>query len=359
MKITILISLLAMGCSAGSGQPNPPASGSVHLETAASGLQSPVHLSAPTGDSRLFVVEQAGTIRIVKAGQLLATPFLDIRSKVGSGGERGLLSVAFHPQYASNGFFYVNYTDKNGDTRVERYKVGSNADAADATSAKQIAFVAQPFSNHNGGLVQFGPDGALYIGMGDGGSGGDPQGNGQSPTALLGKMLRVNVDQEPFNVEIFALGLRNPWRWAFDPPSNLLYIADVGQNQYEEININPAASRGLNYGWNRMEAKHCYQSNCSQTGLVIPVIEYEHSDGCSITGGYVYRGSKIPSLQGHYFYADYCDGWVRSFKWENNAVTNAKKWDFGSIGQIPSFGVDGLGELYILSTNGNVYRIVS
>lgn len=359
----LVSSFMAASCSSPgpSNDTNPPATGTVHLVTVATGLSDPVHLSAPAGDPRLFVVEQAGRIRIIKNGQLLATPFLDIRSKVRSGGEQGLLSVAFHPQYASNGFFFVNYTDTNGDTRVERYKVNSgNADVADATSSKQIAFVAQPFSNHNGGLVQFGLDNLLYIGMGDGGSGGDPLGNGQNATALLGKLLRVDVDREPFDVQIFAKGLRNPWRWAFDRPTGLLYIADVGQNQYEEINVAPVAQQNLNYGWNVMEGKHCYgAASCSQTGLTLPVLEYDHSQGCSITGGYIYRGNNIPSLQGHYFYADYCKGWVRSFKFAGGAVTEQKDWSFGSIGNITSFGVDGAGELYILSSNGTVYRLAS
>jgi glucose/arabinose dehydrogenase len=198
----------------------------------------------------------------------------------------------------------------------------------------------------------------LYVGMGDGGGGGDPQNNGQNRSALLGKILRI--DPAPGAApQIFAYGVRNPWRLAFDRAAGLLYVADVGQNQYEEINIVPAAQQGLNYGWNVMEGKHCYNaSSCNQTGLTLPVVEYTHSDGCSVTGGFVYQGSAIPALRGHYFYADYCDGWVRSFKYVNNAVTAEKKWEFGNIGSVLSFGEDANGELYVLSANGTVYRLV-
>jgi glucose/arabinose dehydrogenase len=345
----------------------------LRLQPIASGLDSPLYLTAPAGDPRLFIVEQPGRIRIVGDGQLVARPFLDIVGRVSSGGERGLLSVAFHPQYASNGFFYVNYTDRNGDTRIERYSVTADPNVADPASGKLLLSIKQPFSNHNGGLNLFGPDGMLYIGMGDGGSGGDPMGNGQNRNTLLGKLLRIDVDGgDPYAIppdnpfagqngarqEIWALGLRNPWRFSFDREANLLYVADVGQNRWEEVDVVPAGAGGLNYGWNRMEGTYCYGTpTCDQTGLVLPVLEYSHDQGCSVTGGYVYRGKSIPSILGQYFYADYCEGWVRSFKYANGAATEPREWAVGAVGNILSFGEDAAGELYLLAGNGRVYRI--
>jgi glucose/arabinose dehydrogenase len=337
------------------------------------GLSAPVHLTTPPGDARLFVVEQAGRIRIIRNGTLVVRPFLDITALVGSGGERGLLSVAFDPSYASNGFFYVNYTDLAGDTRIERYRVSADPDIADAASAKLLLAIDQPFLNHNGGLVVFGPDGNLYIGMGDGGSGGDPQNHGQDRSTLLGDLLRIDVRTgDPYSIpadnpfrghatarpEIWAYGLRNPWRFSFDPPSGLLFIADVGQNQWEEINAVAANTAGVNYGWRIMEGAHCFSaSSCNQSGLVQPVHEYNHSDGCSVTGGHVYRGTALAGLQGHYFYGDFCDGWVRSFRVDGGRAVDHREWSLGSLGQITSFGVDAAGELYILTGNGRVYRL--
>ena len=346
----------------------------LRLVTVASGLSSPLFVTAPAGDPRVFIVEQPGRIRIVKGGTLLATPFLDIRSKVASGGERGLLSLAFHPNYATNGLFFVNYTNLNGDTHVERYAVSSNPDVADPASSKLILFVAQPFANHNGGLVAFGPDSMLYIGMGDGGSGGDPQGNGQNRGTLLGDLLRIDVNAgDPYAIpptnpfvnaagmrgEIWAWGLRNPWRFAFDRATRLLYIADVGQNQMEEVNVAPAAAAGLNYGWNIMEGSRCYSpsSGCNQQNLTLLVLEYTHSDGCSINGGLVYRGTQIPEIVGHYFYGDYCSGWVRSFRFSAGRAVDQKQWtELASISDMSSFGEDAAGELYVTSLNGSVFR---
>jgi glucose/arabinose dehydrogenase len=349
----------------------PPVAG-IRLESVATGLSSPLFLTAPAGDARSFVVEQVGRIRVIRNGQLVAAPFLDIHDRISAGGERGLLSVAFHPNYATNGYFYVNYTDRGGDTRIERYHAAPTADVAEPASAKLILTVKQPYSNHNGGLNMFGPDGMLYIGMGDGGSGGDPQGNGQNRNALLGKILRIDVDRgDPYSVpssnpfangggapEAWAVGMRNPWRFSFDPTAGLLIIADVGQGEWEEINAVPARTAGLNYGWNIMEGTHCYRSiACSKSGLTQPVHEYSHSDGCSITGGYVYRGRRIPQLAGTYFYADYCQGWIRSLKIVDGKATAHQKWDVPSVGSILSFGQDSAGELYVLSANGTVYRI--
>ncbi len=358
----------------GANDPNPPVeSFGLAAQVVASGLSRPLYLTAPTGDPRLFVVEQAGRIRIIEDGQLLGTPFLDISDRVRSGGERGLLSLAFHPEYASNGFFYVNYTDDGGDTKVERYSVTGDPNLADANSAKLILSVQQPFSNHNGGLIVFGPDGMLYIGMGDGGSGGDPQGQGQNINTLLGALLRIDVDggdpyaspaDNPFvgeagADEIWGYGLRNPWRFSFDRTAGHLYIADVGQNTWEEVNATSATAGGLNYGWVTMEGAHCFATNpCDQTGLVLPATEYSHSAGCSVTGGYVYRGAAIPDIQGAYFYSDYCSGFLRSFRFDGASISDARSWDVGELGNVFSFGEDASGELYITSSNGNVYRLV-
>lgn len=376
MLRTPVAALLLLACSNGTGTGEAPGGGpaAVRLEEVASGLSSPVHLTAPSGDDRLFVVEQPGRIRVVNGGRLLSTPFLDLTDRVRSGGEQGLLSVAFHPRYASNGYLYVNYTDRSGDTRIERYRVGADRSRADPASARLVLSVPQPYSNHNGGLVAFGPDGKLYVGMGDGGSGGDPHGHGQDRGTLLGALLRIDVDAaDPYAVpadnpyagragargEVWATGVRNPWRFAFDRESGLLYVADVGQNQWEEVNVVPAARAGLNFGWSVMEGAHCFRSDpCDRTGLVVPVLEYDHSQGCSVTGGHVYRGSRIPALRGHYVYADYCEGWVRSFRYADGAATDRREWSLGDVGNVLSFGEDAAGELYLLSTNGKVYRFV-
>ncbi len=365
---------MAVGCG-GSADAGASDTGQVRLDTqvVASGLTAPLYLTAPTGDPRLFVVEQLGRIRVIEGGALRPTPFLDISNRVSYGGERGLLSVAFHPDYATNGYFYVDYTDPAGDTRVERYRVSSDPNVADPASAKLILLVDQPYANHNGGLVVFGPDGKLYVGLGDGGSGGDPQGNGQNRGTLLGKLLRIDVDAgDPYAVpadnpfvgvsgargEIWAYGLRNPWRFAFDRAGGMLYIADVGQSSQEEVDVVPATHGGLNFGWNIMEGDECYgAASCNRSGLTLPVLAYGHSDGCSITGGYAYRGQQIPSLQGHYFYSDYCTGWLKSFRFDG-AIKDQRAWGLG-LGSVLSFGEDATGELYVLSANGKVYRLVS
>ena len=350
--------------------PDQPA-GTIRLEQVDGRFRNPVYLASPPGDSRLFIVEQAGRIRIVKNGQALSEPFLDIADRVRSGGEQGLLSVAFHPDYRTNGYFYVNFTDRSGDTRVERFKVSANPDVADPASSKLVIGIDQPYANHNGGLVMFGPDGMLYVGMGDGGSGGDPHGNGQNRNALLGKILRLDVSSEPYGIpvgnprtggraEIWAIGMRNPWRFAFDRQTGLLYVADVGQNEIEEIDVESATEPGLNYGWNIMEGDHCYRSSsCDREGLVMPKVTYNHSGGaCSVTGGFVYRGRRIPSLAGHYFYSDYCAGWLKSFRMMNGAVTDRRDWKTSeNLGHVVSFGEDSSGELYILTEGGKVLRI--
>ena len=345
----------------------------ITLLPVATGLEAPVFLTSPPGDARLFVVEQPGRIRVVRGGHLLPRPFLDLTAKVAYGGERGLLGLAFHPDYARNGRFFVDYTDRHGDTHVERYTASPAADTADPASAHPVLAVAQPYANHNGGDVLFGPDGMLYVGMGDGGSGGDPHGNGQSLATLLGKLLRLDVDRgEPYAVpadnpfatragargEIWAYGLRNPWRLSFDRATGLLYVADVGQNEWEEVDVEPAAAKGLDYGWNRMEATHCYGLGlCDRSGLTLPALEYGHHDGCAIIGGYVYRGRAIPAAVGRYFYSDYCGGWLRSFRYVNGAATEPTTWRTRNVGSVLSFGEDAAGELYLLGANGTVYRL--
>lgn len=360
---------------AGCTEASAPDTEQVTLDTevVAQGLENPLYLTAPAGDPRLFVVEQPGRIRVIAGGVLQAAPFLDITGKVSYGGEQGLLSVAFHPNYTVNGYFYVDYTDAAGDTRVERYRVSADPNVADPASAKLILSVDQPYSNHNGGLVVFGPDGKLYIGLGDGGSGGDPQGNGQNRTTLLGKLLRIDVNAgDPYAVppdnpfvstsgargEIWAYGLRNPWRFAFDRPAGRLYVADVGQNSREEIDVASAGTGGINYGWNVMEGEECYNAaSCNQAGLTQPVLAYGHSNGCSITGGYVYRGQSIAALRGTYFYSDYCGGWLKSFYYDGS-IAQQKDWGM-SLGSVLSFGEDSAGELYLLTGGGTVYRLVS
>jgi hypothetical protein len=346
----------------------------------ARGLSSPLDLQSAPGDrSRIFVVEQTGRIRVIRDGTLLAAPFLDVSGRISAGGERGLLGLAFHPGYAQNGRFFVNYTDRNGDTHVSEFHGTPGTDAADAASERMMLFVTQPFANHNGGGLVFGRDGMLYIGLGDGGSGGDPFRNGQNLGTLLGKMLRIDVDRgerygvpsdNPFVAtagargEIWAYGLRNPWRFAFDGATGDLVIADVGQGQWEEIDIGLASRRGgETYGWNVTEGNHCFQpsSGCSTAGITPPVLEYSHDQGCSVTGGVVYRGCRLPGYQGTYFYADYCSHFVRSIRVANGQATDARDWTAAlgrGLDSPTSFGVDADGEVYIVDQDGEVYRIV-
>ena len=356
----------------GDGDGDPPPF-TLATEIVASGLNSPIYLTAPASDSRLFVVEQAGRVLIIENGQLLSTPFLDITDRVQSGGELGLFSVAFHPDYASNGFFYVNYTQSpDRATRIERYSVTADPNVADPDSDVELLTIAQPFTNHNGGLNAFGLDGMLYIGMGDGGSQNDPDGQGQNINTLLGALLRLDVDGgDPFAIpadnpfvgvagadEIWAIGLRNPWRFAFDRQTNDLYIADVGQDAWEEINIASSTAAPINYGWNTMEGMECFgAASCDMSGLTLPALAYGHAEGCSVTGGYVYRGAALPELDGHYFYSDWCSGFLRSFVYTGTGVSEETEWEVGDLGNVVSFGEDADGELYIVSGNGNIYRL--
>ena len=344
------------------------------------GLSRPVWIgSAPGDDDRLFILEQhTGQVRIFKksTGTLNATPFLTIGG-LSTGNEQGLLGIAFHPDYQNNGYVYVSYT--NPATRVVRY-TRSTPDTANAGSAFQIFSVSQPFSNHNGGQISFGPDGYLYIGLGDGGSANDPGNRAQTMTDVLGKMLRIDVDggspyaippTNPFlgtsaREEIWHAGLRNPWRWSFDKLTGDMYLGDVGQNAIEEIDFQPSGLGGLNYGWRCMEGNNCTGltgCTCNAPALVLPIQTYSHSFGCSVTGGYVYRGCDIPELRGTYFYADYCSARIWSMRYENNVVTEwrertAEMAPSGvTVSTISSFGEDNEGNVYIVSLGGRIFRI--
>ena len=347
----------------------------VALQLVRGGLTEPVSITH-AGDSRLFITLQPGLVVIWNGTEILQQPFLDIQSRVLAGGERGLLSIAFHPRYQENGLFFANYTNRGGNTVVSRFSVSADPNRADAMSERQILFVPQPFANHNGGQLQFGPDGYLYIGMGDGGSGGDPGNRAQSLSDLLGKMLRIDVDSgttyaipptNPFvgnsqaRPEIWSFGLRNPWRFSFDRSSGDLWIADVGQGQWEEVSFQPPTSiGGENYGWRRMEGTHCFNpsSNCDTGNLVLPVIEYAHSTGgCSVTGGYVYRGSRYPRLHSMYIYGDYCSGKIWGATRDAlGRVTTQDLLDTNLL--ISTFGEDMNGELYVAHHGGAIYHIV-
>ena len=343
----------------------------MRLQQVFTGLSSLMDLQAPPGDSRLFIAERVGRIRVVQGGVLQTTPFLDISSRVTSNhGEAGFLSFAFHPQYLTDPqkqFVFVHFIEPtgnvNGDIVVERYQVSSsNPNLLDVSSVQPVIRIPhRDFDNHYGGRVAFGPDGMLYLSTGDGGGGGDILMNGQNPATLLGKLLRVDVSALPGTVtpQIWAIGLRNPFRYAFD--AGQLYIADVGQDQREEIDVVQANASGLNYGWNVMEGLRCYPNGgqCNITGLTLPVYDYDHSQGCSIIGGYVYRGVVIPELQGQYLFSDFCSGFVRSLSFENGVAT-VRQAPMVNVGTnvVQSFGQDGAGELYILTGDGRVLRIV-
>jgi glucose/arabinose dehydrogenase len=320
--------------------------------------------NAGDASNRLFALEQVGRIRIVGTdGTVAELPFLDITDRIASGGERGLLGLAFHPDYPANGRFYVDYTDRNGDTVVSEFTRSSDT-TADPASEKVIFTVDQPFANHNGGMVAFGPDGAMYVGMGDGGSGGDPNGNGQNDDTLLGKLVRVEfgADGEPGPPTIWDKGLRNPWRFSFDRQTGDLWIGDVGQGQHEEIDAEPAGQGGHNYGWNIMEGAACFlpPTGCDKTGLTMPVATYDHGgENCTVIGGYVYRGTALPALAGRYLYADYCSGNV----WMLDAAPAMAGEDphpmrVGNAGTgISSFIEDEAGELSLATQGGRIISI--
>ena len=352
------------------------------LAEVASGFSRPLDLThAGDGSGRLFVVEQSGKIKIVQDGQVLPEPFLDVSGLIspealGDGyTERGLLGLAFHPNYAENGLFFIDYTDHDGHSVIARYRVSDDdPNRADPESAEPILYVLQPYANHNGGQLAFGPDGYLYVSFGDGGSGGDPEGNGQNLSTLLGALLRLDVDaasgegyavpednpfvgREDARPEIWAWGLRNVWRFSFDRATGDLYMADVGQNKWEEIDFQPAESTGgENYGWNAYEGTHPYSGDAPASDVVMPILEYGHENGwCSVTGGYVYRGEALPDLQGYYLYGDWCTGTIWAARRDANGDWQSVI-SLESGRQISAFGEDEAGELYLVDYAGAVLR---
>jgi glucose/arabinose dehydrogenase len=373
----------------------------------ADGYKKPVFITSyPNNAKLLYIVEQAGLIKILNDGKKLSRPFFDINKRVVNpnrpGDERGLLGFAFHPNHTNNGKFYINYMDNDGNTIISEFSTNSEL-RADHKSERIILKLKQPYGNHNGGDIQFGPDGYLYISIGDGGKAGDPLNAGQDLSSLFGKIIRIDIEQKPYGIpksnpffgqkdkreEIWAWGLRNVWRFSFDKQTGDKYLADVGQNKWEEVNFEPASSKGgLNYGWRIMEANHCYdpKENCPTEGLIKPIIEYPNDanhpafafriieelsfsetdvEGCSVTGGYVYRGQKIKSMQGQYIFGDYCSGNIWTLKVVNGKAINFKnRTEEINIGggefttYISSFGQDSDGEIYIIDYNGGIYKLI-
>jgi glucose/arabinose dehydrogenase len=354
----------------------------VELQLVVGGLETPVGLAhAGDGSGRLIIVEKVGRIRVVEDGELLPTPLLDISDRVGSAqSEQGLLGLAFHPGYADNGLSFVNYTDRQGDTVISGFSMPAGWEpggppVADPGSETILLQLDQPAANHNGGHLAFGPDGYLYIGTGDGGASGDKFGNGQNGATLLGAMLRLDVDNgEPYSIpadnpfvddpnirdEIWAIGLRNPWRYSFDRLTGDLYIADVGQNLYEEVDFQPAQTGGQNYGWPIMEASHCFPADrqCDQAGLTLPLVEYDHALGCSVTGGYVYRGEEFPGFQGIYLFGDFCSGRIWGVAAGAGSEPQVVELVRANV-QLSSFGEDERGELYLLDMGrGELFKLL-
>lgn len=340
----------------------------------AEGFTKPVGLThAGDGSGRVFVVERAGLLWALSEGVRAAEPFLDLRSQTTGKGEQGLLGLAFHPDYASNGFFFVDYTDLNGDTVVARFQVSADPNKADPASERVLLQASQPYQNHNGGQLAFGPDGYLYIGLGDGGSGGDPHGNGQNLNTFLGKILRIDVNAgDPYAIppdnpfasqsgalpEIWLYGLRNPWRFSFDRATGDLWIGDVGQGDWEEVDLIPAGLGGLNLGWNYFEGSHTFQGEAPASQVFIsPVIDYSHAGGnCSVSSGYVYRGAALPDWQGVYLFGDYCSGLIWGALPDEAGLWQPSQM-FQLAAAISSFGEDEAGELYLIDLNGTVYRL--
>lgn len=386
---------LVVGCDGRSAKAVPPVGGDlppIQLVEFVRGVRNPVYLTHD-GTERIFIVEQAGVVKLIEPAGVQKSPYLDIKKKVHAGGECGLLSIAFHPDFAENGFVYVNYTAKGGklQTVISEFHAEPNAKRIDPATERILLKIDQPYSNHNGGQIKFGPDGMLYIGMGDGGSANDPHGHGQNPKSLLGKMLRIDVtpstasspisspptasrrkgyavpkdnpfvDDKRFAPEIWALGLRNPWRFSFDRETGDCFTGDVGQNAYEEVDLLVA---GGNYGWNQREGFHAFQRGRASSEFIDPLAEYGREMGLSITGGYVYRGKQFPSLVGVYIYADYGTGRFWGLKQAKGKVTTNAEFEVTRDGkpilnrvQPSSFGEDAAGELYVCDHNGTVYRI--
>lgn len=345
------------------------------LQTLATGIPFPVFAASIPGDQRVFVLERQGRVRLIDPDLgLLETPYLNLLDRVGSGGiENGLLGMAFHPDFAANGRLFVYYTDASLNSKVSEFQAdGVDTPTVSASTERVILEVPQSGIRHRAGMLQFGPDGYLYIALGDGGMGDHAA---QDLTTHQGSILRIDIDSgDPYAIpadnpfaaggglaEIWAYGLRNPWRFSID--DGLIYIGDVGQSEWEEINVQPLTSAGLDYGWPNFEGTSCYKptDGCEMTGWVAPTLAYTHEEGCSVTGGYVYRGVSIPELGGHYFYADWCNGWIRSFRYEGGEALDQQDWseDLDGAGQVSSFGIDGSGELLVVDSNGSVHRVVA
>jgi glucose/arabinose dehydrogenase len=378
MRAAVLLTVFALalipGCAGGSepdrqattesGAPveTEPSSEGISLVEVAGGLDSPVHVTAAPGEpERLYVVEQPGRIWIVERSRVAGTPFLDISDLVSCCGEQGLLSVAFHPDYAENGLLYVDYTDVDGDTRVVEYRAFDDRNAADPASGRVLLAIDQPYSNHNGGQLVFGPDGRLWVGMGDGGAGGDPENRAQNLSSLLGKLLTLDVSESRPEPGIAAYGLRNPWRFSFDRETGDLWIGDVGQGEFEEIDRLSQDEVGdlVNFGWDAFEGDAVYEDKepRSEGRLVGPIAVYDHGEGCSVTGGFVYRGDEVPALAGRYVYGDYCSGTVWSMAAEGGQ--ESVREEAIQVDGLTSFGEDGRGELYAASSSGTVFRIAA
>ena len=374
LALAVLVGLLLVPLSVAAQDDNALA---IEFEPVLTDLSGPVgYVDASDGSGRFFIVEKDGLILTSVGGELLETPFLDLSDQVSTGSEQGLLSMALDPEFADNGRAFVSYTDTEGDSQVVRYTVSAgDRNQLDPDSATTILSLDQPYRNHNGGLILFGPDGYLYLGFGDGGSQGDPHDNAQNPAVLLGKMLRIDVrgDQEPYGIpvdnpfvddasfapEIWASGFRNPWRFSFDRETGDLWIGDVGGGQIEEIDLIPSGSSGQNFGWSLFEGSICYDSeDCAEDDLTFPVFEYTHDFGCTVVGGYVYRGTSIPDLQGTYLFADYCSGNIWGLTANDDGTftaTEPLETDF----RISSFAEDAGGELYVVDLNGSIFRIVA
>jgi glucose/arabinose dehydrogenase len=352
--------LISAAC--GHSPPSAQTAGKLHLRPFVSGLDSPVYVTATRSEpGNLYVVEQPGKIRVVVNGKLRAQPFLDISSRVRSGGEQGLLSMAFDPNYAKNHRFFVYFNDTSGDVRVFSFRSNGTV-GLPSTGVSLLRVNHREFSNHNGGQLQFGPDGLLYAGTGDGGSGGDPHNHSQNLGSRLGKMLRINVNTRGARWQVAGYGLRNPWRFSFDRVTKDLYIGDVGQDSWEEVDVRtPRQWRKLNnYGWRVWEGRSRYtrgQQPTRRGTLVFPIVTYSHSQGCSITGGYVYRGSAVPAAKGRYFYGDYCSGTIWSLRASGGKLRSGPRKEPFTVSNLSSFGEDAAGELYATSLDGTVYKL--
>jgi glucose/arabinose dehydrogenase len=379
-SLLVFASLAVAGTAVAQHPGGPPAlkpvpaelAAKVKLELVTTDTTEAVGAVAVPGEApgRLFVVEKRGLIRILRGKKFDATPFLDFTGRVAlepkDNGEQGLLGLAFHPQFLKNGRFFVFFTAKNMDNQLVELRVDpKRPDRVDPKSEKTLLAIKDLYTNHNAGDLAFGPDGKLYVGTGDGGKGNDPHGNGQNPKALLAKMLRFDVDAPTPTPEIIDKGLRNPWRYSFDRQTGDLYIADVGQNLFEYVHVVGAKDlTGHNFGWNLAEGFHCFQKQtCEVKGLTAPVMEYSHKEGCSISGGFVYRGKAIPELQGNYFYADYCTALLRSFKWKDGKAVDSWDWKAAldpesQLARISGFGQDQDGELYLVTHEGPIFKIV-